>query len=150
MKKSEKILLTAGAAAVAYATYKLLSANDGAEGEPEAKEPATDFSIFLEDHYVVDKLVGSDVAAWFNAAQKGADGKCLWVLARPTEKVLDRFRITGCPKDLDQDSSLLQFTMDKQTSCVNNGRLISFCTISDRLREHLDKNGFALYQEDLQ
>ena len=149
MKRSEKILLTAGATAATFMTYKLLSANERVEEKIRAKEPATDFGLFLEDHYVVDRLVGNDVAAWFKAAQKGASGKSLLILARPTEKVLGRFYITGCPEDLDLDNSLLQFTMDKQTSRVNYGRFISFCTISEQLREHLGKDDFVLYQEDL-
>ena len=128
------ILLAAAAGVAAYSIYNLLQEDEGDE-QAQGNKPDTEipFEIFKKDFAVVDQVTGRCIAGWIRD-QKWNEGMICFV-AYPAKEMLDEFRITGCPEELDPESNLLQFIFDSRADQVTAARLISFGSVSDKVKE---------------
>ena len=127
------ILFTAAVGLTAYGLYKLAQEEENeseANGMPDIEIP---FEAFQKDTMVADQVTGHCIAEWVRGKKPNENTIC--VVAYPTKEILKEFSITGCPEELDPESNLLQFIIDPKESQVAAARLISFGSVSDKVRE---------------
>lgn len=130
-KKSISTLAMAGlaAAGLGLGAAVLFGQRSGGESSHGSLMNETPFSSLQTEELVVDHLSRSGLGNW------GCESAGDRILARPTATVLVKFNITGCPQDLNVNTHLIQLVVDDERHAVVQGRLVSFSTMSARLRD---------------
>lgn len=122
-------LAMAGLAAVGVGTVVYLMQRSQGESSSGSLMEETPFSSLQAEELAVDHLSRSGLENW------GCESTGDRILARPTAAVLVKFHITGCPQDINVHTHLIQLVVDEERHAVVQGRLVSFSTMSARLRD---------------
>ena len=130
-KKSLSKLKMAGlaAAGLGLGAVVLFGQRSGGESSHSGFTNETPFSSLQAEELAVDHLSRSGLGNW------GCESAGNRILARPTATVLVKFNITGCPQDINVNSHLIQLVVDEDRHAVVRGRLVSFSTMSAKLRD---------------
>lgn len=140
MKTGTKFIIGASAVLAGTALYKLM--RDDGDGVTEE----TPFSDFLADQETVDELDSTEIAAWFRRIK--GDGNAYCMVAYPTEKVLAKLGIVGCPPGLNPRGNVLQIVISGKTAEVLASRLISFSTVSDKVASVFGQSDYFIIEDN--
>lgn len=108
------------------------------------EEDPNSYKNLIRRQYVCDKLDGQAVMKWFKERAGLAKGNPIFFLAKPTEQTSRMFALDRVPKTLDTAHCLIQCVVDDETNLPVDIRLISFCSLSEKLSATLAEKEYVM------
>lgn len=145
MKLGKLIVGAVGVTAGLYLIDKLINDHSDDSGRVNDSD-CIDFSTFTNNHVFFDTLDGAKVTQWFREESVGMSRPVL-LLLKPTYENAKKFHITGFPDETDTETNLLQLIVDEEDD-VFKGRQISFCNMTQKLKEVLAGQEYVVFSQE--